>query len=187
MAGFQRQADYESTIAQDDVFLADSLPDFASSTILPRKMKKAAVMARMEESRNPEEGVEHGKSFDKYKISLLKSSLQHYDDLAMEKTEREEKYKSGDNSKDKGTLMTLEKVRKAVSKWKKKTDVQLPINPAVMSPAKSPSRRSGFSPTRVRSSTYLNHPYFNVFGFRSILRKMFFQSFFIFFYQLFLF
>ena len=150
MAGFQRQTDYESTIAQDDVFLADSLPDFASSTILPRKMKKAAVMARMEESRNPEEGVNHEKSFDKYKIALLKTSLQHYDDLANEKTERAEKFKSGD--KDKGTLMTLEKVRKAVSKWKKKTDVQLPINPAVMSPAKSPSRRSGFSPTRVRYS-----------------------------------
>ena len=147
MAGFQRQTDYESTIAQDDVFLADSLPDFASSTILPRKMKKAAVMARMEESRNPEEG-DHEKSFDKYKIALLKTSLQHYDDLGKEKTDR---FKSGDNSKDKGTLMTLEKVRKAVSKWKKKTDVQLPINPAVMSPAKSPSRRSGFSPTRVRS------------------------------------
>ena len=144
MAGFQRQTDYESTIAQDDVFLADSLPDFASSTILPRKMKKAAVMARMEESRNPEEG-DHEKSFDKYKIALLKTSLQHYDDLGKEKTERH-----GDNSKDKGTLMTLQKVRKAVSKWKKKTDVQLPINPAVMSPAKSPSRRSGFSPTRVR-------------------------------------
>ena len=163
MAGFQRQTDYESTIAQDDVFLADSLPDFASSTILPRKMKKAAVMARMEESRNPEEG-DHEKSFDKYKIALLKTSLQHYDDMGKEKTERAEKYKSGDNSKDKGTLMTLEKVRKAVSKWKKKTDVQLPINPAVMSPAKSPSRRSGFSPTRVRSSIYyLSHPFFNVF------------------------
>ena len=152
MAGFQRQADYESTIAQDDVFLADSLPDFASSTILPRKMKKAAVMARMEESRNPEEGVNHEKSFDKYKIALLKTSLQHYDDLATEKTERAEKFKSGDNSKEQGTLLTLQKVRKAVNKWKKKTDVQLPINPAVMSPAKSPSRRSGFSPTRARSS-----------------------------------
>ena len=150
MAGFQRQADYESTIAQDDVFLADSLPDFASSTILPRKMKKAAVMARMEESRNPEE--EKKESFDKYKIALLKTSLQHYDDLATEKTERAEKFKSGDNSKEQGTLLTLQKVRKAVNKWKKKTDVQLPINPAVMSPAKSPSRRSGFSPTRVRSS-----------------------------------
>ena len=90
------------------------------------------------------------KSFDNFKVSLLKTSLQHYDNLATEKQEKEAKFKGG---KD-GTLMTLKMVRKAVSKWKKKTDVELPINPAVMSPAKSPSRRSGFSPVRSRYLSY---------------------------------
>jgi len=43
--GFERQKDYERKFSQDDVFVADSLPDFAKSWILPRKMKKEAVEA----------------------------------------------------------------------------------------------------------------------------------------------
>merc|ERR1719495_2969593 len=94
----------------------------------------------------PEEGgLSREKSFDNFKINLLKTSLQHYDSLAQPPPQHEkDKYKGADQ----GTLKTLKMVRKAVSKWKKKTDVQLPINPAVMSPSKSPSKRSGFSPTK---------------------------------------
>ena len=84
--GFERQVDYEATFAQDDVFVADDLPDFAKSSILPRKMKKEAVEARMKEVFNHEQDedgeVIREKSFDNFKISLLKTSLEHYDNLA---------------------------------------------------------------------------------------------------------
>ena len=84
--GFERQHDYEAKFAQDDVFLADSLPDFAKSWILPRKMKQEAVNARIKEAHHqpdPEDGgISREKSFDNFKVSLLKTSLQHYDSLA---------------------------------------------------------------------------------------------------------
>ena len=100
--GFERQADYEAKFAQDDVFVADSLPDFAKSWILPRKMKKEAVEARMKEQMNPEVAPEEGglsreKSFDNFKINLLKTSLQHYDSLAQPPPQHEkDKYKGAD-------------------------------------------------------------------------------------------
>ena len=73
--GFERQCDYEATFAQDDVFVADDLPDFAKSSILPRKMKKEAVEARMKEVFNHEQDEDgeiiREKSFDNFKHPVV--------------------------------------------------------------------------------------------------------------------
>lgn len=148
---YESQQQYEASFANgqaDEVFEADHLPEFAKSHILPRKMDKNLVEARKKQAMEAHEAGDKGddKKFSEYKLSLLKTSLEHYDSLS--KPNRRESSSEYQGS-DLGTLKTLKMVRKAVSKWKKKADSVGPLNPAVMSPRKSLNQ----SPIRSRLSS----------------------------------
>ena len=70
--------------SEDDVFEADALPSFAKSYILPRKLKKGAVEKQRQQlfSIGPEEEQEEpSEDFKSYKLSMLKTTLQHYDSM----------------------------------------------------------------------------------------------------------
>lgn len=112
-------------------------------------MNKDLVEARKKEVIAGETGDKvDEKKFSNFKLSLLKTSLEHYDSLTKPKPPPEP---SGVyQGSDLGTLKTLKLVRQAVSKWKKKADSNYaPLNPSVMSPRKSINQ----SPIRSRLSS----------------------------------
>ena len=174
---FATQAEYEAGIqAEDEVFQADALPDFAKSYILPRKMKQKSVDAKMKGGFTTKlvAGEPGGVEMDQnklrdFKLSLLKTSLDHNDapnafhtksrqtplklqSAMMSKRTSNVNIKTNETVIDPaqnefGTLKTLTLVRAAVAKWKSKAEkLPQPLNDG--SVLKSPSKSPTKSPIK---------------------------------------
>jgi hypothetical protein len=103
-----------------DLFVADALPSFAKSYILPRKMRKDSVEARKKKfsaagDLDDEESSAVEVKTKAFKLSMLKTSLQ---------IEAKKLASEADGVSSKDTLKTLKMAKIAVSKWKKKVEAR---------------------------------------------------------------